>query len=70
MPGQCRFYPSCGDYCHQSLHKHGFLGGTILTIARIVRCHPYNMGGPDPVPEKLNWRNFIYQKDSSDETVG
>ncbi len=46
----CRFYPSCSEYSRQSYIKYGFIKGTYLTIRRIVRCHPWNSGGYDPVP--------------------
>ena len=70
MPGQCRFYPSCGDFSHQALQRHGFLGGVILTLHRVIRCHPYHLGGSEPVPKKLHWRYFFPVKDSNDETLG
>lgn len=50
---RCRFYPSCSSYCAEALQKHGSVSGTYLTVRRIVRCHPLNEGGFDPVPEKL-----------------
>ena len=50
---RCRFYPSCSNYCVEALHKHGAVRGTYLTARRIVRCHPLNEGGFDPVPETL-----------------
>ncbi len=48
----CRFYPSCSHYGVEALKKHGALKGSWLTIKRICRCHPWNPGGIDPVPEK------------------
>ena len=48
----CRFYPSCSHYGVEALKKHGALKGSWLIIKRICRCHPWNPGGIDPVPEK------------------
>lgn len=51
----CRFYPSCSAYAIEAFEKRGFFVGLILTIMRISRCHQFNPGGYDPVPEK-GWR--------------
>jgi hypothetical protein len=47
----CRFEPSCSAYALQSLQQHGAAAGSYLTVARLVRCHPWCDGGLDPVPE-------------------
>lgn len=49
-PPSCRFYPTCSAYALESLRKHGAWRGSILAVKRILRCHPYNPGGFDPVP--------------------
>ena len=46
----CRFYPSCSEYCYEALTKYGAWRGTGMGIKRICRCHPRNPGGYDPVP--------------------
>jgi putative membrane protein insertion efficiency factor len=48
----CRFEPTCSLYALQALEKHGAGVGSYLTARRLVRCHPWCAGGPDPVPEK------------------
>jgi len=45
----CRFYPSCSEYSVQSLQKYGIIKGSWKSIRRILRCHPFNPGGHDPV---------------------
>ncbi|WP_439590126.1 membrane protein insertion efficiency factor YidD [Hydrogenophaga sp.] len=47
----CRFEPSCSVYAMGALERHGALGGSVLTLKRLVRCHPWCEGGHDPVPE-------------------
>lgn len=47
---RCRFYPSCSHYAIEALRIHGPFRGSWLTLRRIVRCHPLNPGGFDPVP--------------------
>ncbi len=46
----CRFEPSCSAYALQALELHGAAAGSCLTLARLVRCHPWCEGGCDPVP--------------------
>jgi len=47
----CRFEPSCSAYSLQALQEHGAAAGSYLTVARLVRCHPWCAGGCDPVPD-------------------
>jgi len=46
----CRFFPSCSDYAVEALKKHGAWKGSLLTVKRLVKCHPRHPGGCDPVP--------------------
>ncbi len=48
-PGKCRFYPTCSQYMLQAIEKYGSIKGTYLGIKRILRCHPFNPGGYDPL---------------------
>ena len=48
-PATCRFYPTCSTYFIQALEKYGLIKGTYLGIKRILRCHPWNPGGYDPL---------------------
>jgi uncharacterized protein len=47
---RCRFYPSCSHYAHEAVDRHGIIKGLLLGLKRILRCHPFNDGGYDPVP--------------------
>lgn len=49
LGSRCRFYPSCSQYARDSIIKHGVVRGFFYSAARIVRCHPWNPGGYDPV---------------------
>lgn len=48
----CRFYPTCSDYAYQAILRYGIFSGSHLMIRRILRCHPFNPGGFDPVPQE------------------
>ncbi len=52
MGPRCRFYPSCSNYALEALQVHGTAKGSVLTVKRVCRCHPWNAGGLDPVPPK------------------
>ena len=45
----CIFYPTCSQYTLEAIEKYGAIKGSIMGIKRILRCHPYNKGGFDPV---------------------
>ena len=51
LPPRCRFYPSCSQYALDALATHGAARGSLLAVRRVARCHPWNPGGIDPVPE-------------------
>ncbi|UCD17730.1 MAG: membrane protein insertion efficiency factor YidD [Candidatus Zixiibacteriota bacterium] len=50
--GSCRFYPSCSHYAENAIKRYGLWQGAIMAVKRILRCHPWDEGGYDPVPEK------------------
>ncbi|MCY3035669.1 MULTISPECIES: membrane protein insertion efficiency factor YidD [Aerococcus] len=54
LPPSCRYYPTCSTYMLRALEKHGFFKGTLMGLARILRCHPYARGGVDPVPDHFS----------------
>lgn len=49
---RCRFYPSCSNYAKAAIKQYGAIKGVWLAIKRIMRCHPFQAGGYDPVPKK------------------
>ncbi|WP_025436425.1 membrane protein insertion efficiency factor YidD [Peptoclostridium acidaminophilum] len=45
----CRFYPTCSAYAIEAIKRYGPLKGAYLSLKRILRCHPFNEGGYDPL---------------------
>ncbi len=45
----CRFSPSCSQYCLEAVQKYGCLKGLVLGLKRVLKCHPWSVGGSDPV---------------------
>lgn len=58
----CRFYPVCSQYAYTAISRFGIVKGGFLAVKRILKCHPFNPGGVDPVPEK--WEDVKKKKDS------
>ncbi|MGB9377339.1 MAG: membrane protein insertion efficiency factor YidD [Mycobacteriales bacterium] len=49
---RCRFAPTCSSYAVTALRTHGAFVGLLLTVWRVLRCHPFHPGGYDPVPPR------------------
>ena len=47
---RCRFTPTCSSYAIEALKSYGFVKGCWLSSKRLLKCHPLNAGGFDPVP--------------------
>ena len=52
LPDMCRYYPTCSQYAIEALEIHGAFKGSLLTVARLLRCNILFPGGYDPVPPK------------------
>ncbi|MEM7495646.1 MAG: membrane protein insertion efficiency factor YidD [Myxococcota bacterium] len=51
-PPCCRFAPSCSHYAYTVIARHGAWRGLLLTLRRLLRCHPWHPGGVDPPPPR------------------
>jgi len=49
FPPSCRFYPTCSQYTLEAIKKYGLMKGSWSGVKRILRCHPFNPGGYDPL---------------------
>lgn len=50
--GACRFEPTCSSYAISAIELFGVRRGGVLAARRLLRCHPLNHGGFDPVPNQ------------------
>jgi putative membrane protein insertion efficiency factor len=50
----CRFTPTCSQYALEAVQRHGAISGTVLSVRRLCRCHPWGGCGEDPVPEAIS----------------
>lgn len=46
----CRFYPTCSEYAKIAIYRFGLIKSIFLIIKRILKCHPFHVGGFDRVP--------------------
>jgi uncharacterized protein len=50
---RCRFHPSCSRYMAAAIQRFGSARGLLLGSCRLLRCHPFNEGGFDAVPDQF-----------------
>jgi putative membrane protein insertion efficiency factor len=50
LGNNCRFHPTCSFYAVEAINSFGVIKGCWLAAKRILKCHPLNAGGLDPVP--------------------
>ena len=53
----CRYLPTCSEYSIDALKEYGFFKGLLISIKRILSCHPIKfLGGGegfDPVKKEM-----------------
>ena len=41
----CRYVPTCSEYAAEAVERYGALRGSLMGMARLLRCHPFARGG-------------------------
>ena len=50
---RCRHLPTCSEFGDEAIARFGLWAGGWMTLARILRCHPWGTAGLDYVPQSL-----------------
>ena len=57
MGHSCRYLPTCSEYSIDALKEYGFFKGLLISLKRILSCHPIKfLGGGegfDPVKKEI-----------------
>jgi len=56
----CRHLPTCSQYADDAIGRFGLWAGGWMTLARLLRCHPWGTSGLDVVPASLPDRSRWY----------
>lgn len=70
----CRHLPTCSQYGDEAIERFGLWAGGWMTLARIMRCHPFGTTGLDFVPKELPensrwyspWRYGLWRRKNED----
>ena len=52
----CRYLPTCSEYTVGCLKQFGLIKGSLLSMKRISKCHPWGNHGYDPIPDNVEER--------------
>ena len=52
----CRHLPTCSEYAHEAIARHGLWAGGWMGLYRVMHCGPWGTHGIDRVPETLEPR--------------
>lgn len=56
----CRHLPTCSEYADEALDRYGLWAGGWMSLARLLRCHPFGTSGIDRVPRATPQRAHWY----------
>jgi putative membrane protein insertion efficiency factor len=57
----CRYLPTCSEYSIEALTTYGFFNGLLMSIKRILSCHPIKFLGGGEGFDPVN-KNFKIKK--------
>lgn len=58
---RCKFYPSCSNYALTAIRRYG-LRGVLMATKRILRCHPWSLGGVDYVDYEIDCADAVHAR--------
>ncbi len=64
----CKYYPTCSAYALEAVEIHGAIRGSGLAVRRLAHCHPWSLGGYDPVPDSERERAWLARLEAEQQT--
>lgn len=58
LGANCIYQPTCSSYFTSCVEQFGIIRGTVLGVARLLRCSRLFLGGPDEVPTYFTFKDI------------
>lgn len=57
--GYCKFSPTCSEFTYEAIERYGLILGSLMGMARIIRCNPWAKGRYYPLPKRFTLKRKL-----------